>query len=154
MAAGSGTDVAMRIVAEQLGKMWGQQTLLVNQPGAGGAIAARAAATAAPDGHTLFMAIASTFTSLPETAAQSAVQRERLRPDRLRRRSADGDRGRRRRFPVNSLPELIALSKKQPGGLNVAVGFRGGIPHLTAELFRSRSGADLTPVTIRAARRP
>jgi len=41
--------------------------VLVNQPGAGGAIAARTAATAAPDGHTLFMAIASTFTILPVT---------------------------------------------------------------------------------------
>jgi hypothetical protein len=49
-------------------------------------------------------------------------------------------------FPVNNLPELIAHSKRQPGGLNVAAGFRGGIPHLTAELFRSRSGADLATV--------
>src|SRR5258708_445405 len=63
LAAGGGTDPAMRIVIERLGKMWGQQTMLVNQPGAGGAIAARAAASAAPDGHTLFMAIASTFTT-------------------------------------------------------------------------------------------
>src|SRR4051812_3076257 len=65
MAAGGGTDPAMRIVIEQLGRMWGQQTVLVNQPGAGGALAARAAYTAAPDGHTLFMAVASTFTVLP-----------------------------------------------------------------------------------------
>ena len=49
---------AMRIVIDHLGKMWGQQTTLVNQPGAGGAIAARAAASAAPDGYTLYMAIA------------------------------------------------------------------------------------------------
>src|SRR5262249_50438330 len=56
IAAGSGTDSAMRIVVEQLGRMWGQQTTLVNQPGAGGALATRAAYTAAPDGHMLFMA--------------------------------------------------------------------------------------------------
>jgi Tripartite tricarboxylate transporter family receptor len=66
LSAGSGTDPAMRIVIDQLGRMWGQQTVLINQPGAGGAIAARAAATAAPDGHTLYMAVASTFTVLPE----------------------------------------------------------------------------------------
>jgi len=66
LAAGGGTDPAMHIVIDHLGKMWGQQTALVNQPGAGGAIAARAAASAAPDGYTLYMAIASTFISLPE----------------------------------------------------------------------------------------
>ena len=55
LAAGGGTDPAMRIVIDHLGRMWGQQTTLVNQPGAGGAIAARAAASAAPDGYTLYM---------------------------------------------------------------------------------------------------
>ena len=66
MGAGSGTDPAMRIVIDQLGKMWGQQTVLINQPGANGALAARAAHSAAPDGRTLYMAIASTFTVLPQ----------------------------------------------------------------------------------------
>src|SRR5262245_58939448 len=59
IAAGSGTDPVMRIVVEHLGQLWGQQTVLVNQPGAGGALAARSALTAAPDGRTLHMAIAS-----------------------------------------------------------------------------------------------
>ena len=44
--------------------MWGQQTVHINQPGAGGALAVRAAHSASPDGHTLFMAIASAFTVL------------------------------------------------------------------------------------------
>jgi tripartite-type tricarboxylate transporter receptor subunit TctC len=41
LAAGGGTDPAMRIVIDQFGKIWGQPTILVNQPGAGRAIAAR-----------------------------------------------------------------------------------------------------------------
>src|SRR3954471_7310563 len=65
LAAGGGTDPAMRIIIDHLGRMWGRQTVLINQPGAGGALAARAAFSAVPDGHTLFMAVASTFTSLP-----------------------------------------------------------------------------------------
>ena len=143
LAPGGGTDPAMRIVTDRLGKMWGQQTVLVNQPGAGGAIAARAAAAAAPDGHTLYMAIASTFTVLPLTQPNLNVSdfvpvgfvgevpiAVAVSPS----------------FPVNTLPELIASSKQQPGILNVAIGNRGGVTHLTAELFRSRSGADLTPV--------
>ena len=49
-------------------------------------------------------------------------------------------------LPVNSLPELIAYSRTQPGGLSVAIPNRGGIPHLASELFRERSGAELTYV--------
>jgi tripartite-type tricarboxylate transporter receptor subunit TctC len=51
-----------------------------------------------------------------------------------------------RTLPVNSLSEMVAYSKRQTGGLNVAIGQRAGIPHLTAELLRARSGAELTSV--------
>ena len=47
---------------------------------------------------------------------------------------------------INSLPELISLSNRQPGGLSFAIGLRGGLTHLATELFRSRSGVDLTYV--------
>jgi hypothetical protein len=57
---------------DHLGKIWGQQTILVNQPGAGGAIAARTVVTAPPDGYSLYMAIASTFTALPEICSATA----------------------------------------------------------------------------------
>jgi tripartite-type tricarboxylate transporter receptor subunit TctC len=145
LAAGGGTDPAMRIVIDQLGKMWGQQTTLVNQPGAGGAIAVRAAASAAPDGYTLYMAIASTFISLPELQSNLAATISEFVPI--------GFVGEvpmvialSPTLAVNSLPELISYSRTQPGGLNVAVPNRGGIPHLATELFRERSGAELTYV--------
>src|SRR5262244_1092230 len=145
LAAGSGTDPAMRVVIEQLGRMWGQQTVLVNQPGAGGVLAARAAYTATADGHTLFMAVASTFTVLPQLQPNLAVNVDEFVPigfvGEVPMAVAVTPT-----LAVNSLPELIAHSKSQPGGLNVAMPFRGGIPHLTTELLRSRSGANLTYV--------
>jgi tripartite-type tricarboxylate transporter receptor subunit TctC len=145
LAAGGGTDPAMRIVIDHLGKMWGQQTMLVNQPGAGGAIAARAAATAAPDGYTLYMAIASTFISLPEIQPNLPFNVNEFVPigfvGEVPMAIAIAPT-----LPVNSLPELIASSKTQQGGLNLAIPNRGGIPHLAAELFRERSGAQLTYV--------
>jgi tripartite-type tricarboxylate transporter receptor subunit TctC len=49
LPAGSGTDPVMRIVIGELSKRWGQQAFLLSQPGAGGAIASRTVATAAPD---------------------------------------------------------------------------------------------------------
>jgi hypothetical protein len=144
LAAGGGTDPAMRIVIEELGKMWGQQTTLV-KPGAGGAIAARAAAAAPPDEYTMYMAIASTFTSLPEIQPNLPFNVNDFVPI-----SFVGEAPMAiavsPSLPVNSLAELIAYSKTQPGGLNLAIPNRGGIPHQAAELFRERSGAELTYV--------
>ena len=128
LAAGGGTDPAMRIVIDHLGRMWGQQTTLVNQPGAGGAIAARAAASAAPDGYTLYMAIASTFISLPELQPNLAPSINDFVPigfvGEVPMAIAVSPA-----LPVNSLPELIAYSRTQQGGLNVAIPNRGGMPH-------------------------
>lgn len=60
-AAGSSPDVATRIVADELGKMWGWQVVLINRPGANGSIAARFANDTAADGYTLFTPSLSTF---------------------------------------------------------------------------------------------
>jgi tripartite-type tricarboxylate transporter receptor subunit TctC len=143
--AGGGTDAAMRMVTESLGKLWGQQTVLINQPGAGGALAARTVAEATPDGRTLFLALASAFVVLPKM--------QRNLPFNVNDFVPVGFVGEAPMaiavsptLPVNNVPELVALSKKQPGGLNGAVAFRGSIPHLTTELFASRSGALLTSV--------
>ncbi len=145
LPAGGGTDPAMRIVIDHLGKMWGQQTALVNQPGAGGALAVRTAAAAPPDAQTLLMAIASTYTSLPENQPDLVSPVNDLIPvgfvGEVPMAIAVTPA-----LPVNSVPELVALSKKQAGGLNVALALRGGTTHLMTELLRIRSGADLTPV--------
>src|SRR5262245_29092239 len=66
-AAGNSPDVAARLVADRLTHMWKQQVLIINRPGAGGLIAAQAAATADKTGYTLYMTQASTFTVLPIT---------------------------------------------------------------------------------------
>jgi tripartite-type tricarboxylate transporter receptor subunit TctC len=145
LGAGGATDVATRLVAEHLGKIWGHEAIVINQPGAGGAIAAHAAASAAPDGQTLFMAAASTFTSLP--ALQSGL------PFQVNDFVPIGFVGEvpmaiavNKDLPISSLADLIALSKKQTAGLNIAAGFRGSMPHQTAVLLRQRSSANLTPV--------
>src|SRR3954469_7477196 len=55
-AAGGGTDVLARIIAQNLNSKWGQPVVVENQPGASGAIGTRAALKAEPDGYTLLMA--------------------------------------------------------------------------------------------------
>src|ERR1700750_810961 len=54
-AAGGGTDVLARIIAQSLNSKWGQPVVVENQPGASGAIGSRAVMSAAPDGYTLLM---------------------------------------------------------------------------------------------------
>src|ERR1700693_2952597 len=65
---GSSIDVPLRIIADGLSRVWGQQAVIINQPGAGGAIAARAAASAVADGYTFGMPAVSAFVALPGDA--------------------------------------------------------------------------------------
>jgi tripartite-type tricarboxylate transporter receptor subunit TctC len=73
-AAGSTPDAVLRVIADRLGQIWGQQVLAVNHPGATGSIASRIAAEAAPDGYTLYMPVLSSFVSLPGAAPNVPLQ--------------------------------------------------------------------------------
>jgi len=145
-APGSATDVAVRIMAERLGLVWGQQPVVENRPGAGGSIAVRAAASAQPDGYTLYVGAASTFTALkgaPGVAPNLPIELPRdfapigfitHQPMFIAVSPTIG---------VSSLPELIALAKKKPGELSYATTGRGRITHLTMELIQERAGIQL-----------
>jgi len=143
--AGTGPDVIARIVADHLTRLWGQQVVILNQPGANGAIAMRAAATSAPDGYTLFLSVFSNYVTLPEWKLPFDAARDFVpigfvseQPMFVGVTPALG---------VNSLQELIAVAKKRPGEINVGVGApRGFLPHLTAEWLRKATGADMTIV--------
>jgi tripartite-type tricarboxylate transporter receptor subunit TctC len=143
-AAGSGPDVIVRIVTEQLGRAWGQPVLIVNQAGAGGIVAGRAAAAAEPDGYTLYAPTITTFVILPEMHDTLPFDLERdfapvglvaETPMMIAVAPALG---------VKSLPELIAAAKARPDAIFYAANNRGSLPHLTGELFRSRTGAPVS----------
>lgn len=143
-AAGNSPDVAARIIADRLAQLWKQQVLILNRPGAGGLIAAQAASTAERDGYTLYMTQASTYTVLP-------VMQEKLPFDLDRAFVPIGLVGEQPiavavtpNLPVNSLPELLELARKTPGGLFFGATNRGGQSHLTGELLRIRADAPLT----------
>ncbi len=63
-AVGASPDVGLRLVADRLSQLWGQQVVAVNRPGGGGGIAARSVATSEPDGYTLYQAVMSSFVAL------------------------------------------------------------------------------------------
>jgi tripartite-type tricarboxylate transporter receptor subunit TctC len=143
-AAGSGPDVLARIVADHLSRLWGQQALIVNHPGGGGIIAARAVAAAEPDGYNLYLATSTTFIIMPEV-------NKKLPLDLKRDVTPIGLIGQtpmmiavNPKLGVNSLAEFVSLTKRQPGQTFYAANNRGSTPHLVGELFRIRTGADIT----------
>jgi tripartite-type tricarboxylate transporter receptor subunit TctC len=144
-SAGSSLDVMARLVAEPLGQLWKQQPVIVNQAGAGGLIASRALAAAAPDGYTLFLAGGSVFVALPvlnpnlpfDVADFVPIGFVAEQPYTLLAS---------KNLDVKSTADLIEYSKKQQGGLDTVAGTRGGLQHLTVELFRKRSGAKLNMI--------
>jgi tripartite-type tricarboxylate transporter receptor subunit TctC len=142
-AAGSGPDVVARIVAEPLGRLWGQQVVILNHPGAGGSVAARQAALAAADGYTLYMPATSAFIVMPEMFPNLPFDLDRdfvrigfiaEQPMLIAVAPSLG---------VNSLADLIALAKARPGQILYAANARGTLPHLTAERFAKEAGIEL-----------
>jgi tripartite-type tricarboxylate transporter receptor subunit TctC len=144
--AGGAIDVSLRIIADGLTRVWGQQAVVIDQPGAGGAIAARAAASATPDGYTLFMPAFSAFVALPGTADNLPIVVPR---DFV----PVGSLGGAPMFitaaawlNVKTLPELIALAKQKPGELAYGTNGVGRLTNLTGELLQNRAGIKLLMV--------
>ena len=144
-AAGNSPDVATRIVADRLTQIWKQQIIVLNRPGAGGLIAAQAAAAAENDGYTLYMSQASTFTVLP------VEQEGKLT---LNLQTAFASIGLVAEQPIaiavnkdvraNNIAELIMLANNTPDGMLFGATNRGGQSHLTGELFRERAKAHIS----------
>ena len=147
-APGGSPDALLRIVAERLSQKWGRQIVVLNHPGAGGAVAARtaAAATATADGYTLYMPASSAFVTLVGLQANLPLEVPRdfvpvgfvaLRPFLLSVSSTLG---------IKTLPEFIALAKGKPGELSYAATGRGTLSHLTGEALQQRTGIKLLMV--------
>ena len=145
-AAGSAPDVAVRLVADGLTKLWDEQVIVLNRPGANGSIAARAASEAVADGYTLFMPSLSTFVALPTVAPNLPVKVPRdflpigFAADQPMFITVSPS------VDAKALPQFIELAKKEPGKSSVAVSGVGRLTHLTSELLQSRAGIELVSV--------
>jgi tripartite-type tricarboxylate transporter receptor subunit TctC len=143
---GGPSDVLSRIVGKKLEQILGQTFVMDNRPGAGGNIAAEAAAKAPADGHTLLMgnnSILATNAALyksvnfdpekdfaPISLVGSQANILVVNPD----------------LPVKSLAELIALLRANPGKFNYASSGHGTAAHLAAELFKAEAKLSITHV--------
>jgi len=144
--AGASPDVAMRIVADGLDKIWKQQVVVVNHPGANGSIAARAASEAAADGYTLYSPALSTFLARPTVAPNLPVKLPRdflpigFIAEQPMFIAVDPKSG------ITTLPQFVDRAKKAPGTLSIAVSGIGRLTHLTGLLLQQRAGIKLIPV--------
>jgi tripartite-type tricarboxylate transporter receptor subunit TctC len=146
--AGGIADTTMRIIADKLTQKLGQQFIVDNRPGAGGIVAAKAAASSTPYGYVLHL--------VGNGAAISAALFRQLPYDVLRDFTSitvtawfDLVIATKAGGPLKTVADILAAARANPGKLNFATISPGSTQNLSAELFRSVAGIDVTMVTYR-----
>jgi tripartite-type tricarboxylate transporter receptor subunit TctC len=150
-APGGGTDGVSRLICDQLGKTFGQSFVVDNKGGAGGNIGTVEIARAAPDGYTLGLISVASHT---------------INPQLYNRLPYDPDKdiiavsllatlvnllGVTQTLPVDSVADLIALCRKEPGKYSFASSGPGSSLHLSGELFKVMAGVDIIHVPYKGA---
>jgi len=147
---GGGADIIARLIAARLSDKWGQQVVIENKGGAGGNLAAEAAARSAPDGYTLFLAGDFQATNIHLSPKLSydpvgdfaPVSLVVLYPIAMVVPNSS---------PSRTVAEFIARAKANPGKLSFASPGHGTAPHLCAELFKRSAGIELNHIPYRGA---
>jgi tripartite-type tricarboxylate transporter receptor subunit TctC len=142
---GGGSGLIARLVGAKLSEMWGKQVVVDNRPGAAAAIGTEICARSTPDGYTLCMGTSGSIAIspninkvpydpvkdlIPITQTSAQVMLVVLHPS----------------VPINSVKELIAHAKAQPGKLIYASSGTGGTGHLAVELFQALAKVNMTHV--------
>src|SRR5678815_3641486 len=149
-AAGGPLDTSARLIAQWLSERFGQQFIVVNQPGAASNLAAETVVRAPPDGYSLLQISASNawnvtiydnlkFNFISDIVPVAGV------------RHAGGVMLVHPSVPVTTVREFVAYAKANPGKLNMATGGAGSAPHLYGELFKMMTGVDLVTVNYRGS---
>jgi tripartite-type tricarboxylate transporter receptor subunit TctC len=143
---GGVADNSARVVADKLGARLGQQVIVENRAGASGNIGTEAVAKAAPDGYTLLLGFDGTMVINPHVFAKLPFDTLRDFQPVTKLGDATLILVAHPSVPANNLPELVAYSKAQSGGVAYGTSGTGGTPHLAGELLVQRSGAKLVHV--------
>jgi tripartite-type tricarboxylate transporter receptor subunit TctC len=149
--AGGGTDLMARTLGEKLGAALGQPFPVDNRSGAGGALGTDLVAKAAPDGYTLLVSSSSALVIGPNLMRKSPYDPLRDLTPVILISSSPNVLVVHPSVPAKSVKELIAVAKRRPGALNYASNGAGTLSHLTAELFKLRTGSDMVHVPYKGA---
>jgi tripartite-type tricarboxylate transporter receptor subunit TctC len=140
-AAGGGTDVLARIIAQNLNSKWGQPVVVENQPGASGAIGTRAVMKAPPDGYTLLMASTGALMAVSGSAdADGPFDVNKVLSPIVVAAAPPYLLAASPTLPVQSTADLIRLAKERPDGLTFGSSGVGAASHLSGLLFASATG--------------
>ena len=149
-APGGSSDALGRLVGQKLGQRLGQPVIIENKPGAGTTIGAAEAAKAPADGYTLLLAPAPfvisslLYPGLPYDPVRDFRGVALLASSPLVITANTS-------LPASTPQELIALAKAKPGELTYGSPGNGSVPHLATELFKLRTGTNLTHVPYKGA---
>jgi tripartite-type tricarboxylate transporter receptor subunit TctC len=142
---GGATDIVGRLVAAKMQDVWGQPVVVENKPGAGTVVGTEYVAKSAPDGYTLGTVVTayvinpSLRSDMPYDTLRDLRGVTQISVQHLVMAAYPG-------FPANSIPELIALAKKEPGKLAYATPGSGTAMHLSVELLKTSAGIDIVHV--------
>jgi tripartite-type tricarboxylate transporter receptor subunit TctC len=151
LPAGGTADILARIAAEQLKNELGQNVVVENRPGgAGGLIGTESVFRSAPDGYTILCAPQLTFSVATRLNPRMAFDPGTMEPVSVLA-TYPAILLVRPDLPVNSIPELIAHAKANPGKLNYGSQGIGQIGHLTIEQFKHMAKVDLVHVPFRGS---
>jgi len=149
-AAGGFTDIVSRLVAQKMSIKLGQPVVVENKAGGSTIIGAETVAKSAPDGYTLLMAVTTTISTNPFLFKKLPYKPSDFIPVALTGLtpfvlSAHPS------VPANTLAELLALEKANPGTLNLATLGTGSSTHLVGEMFNSLAGVKLNMIPYKGA---
>ncbi len=148
-AAGGGTDVAARIVAQKLAETIGQSVVVENRPGASGMIAAETVAKSGADGYTLMMGTQTTLAVAPALYRKFSIDATRDFVGVAKAGVSPLVLVVHPSVPARSVTDLIALAKASPGTINFGSGGLGTTPHMAGELFSIQAGIKMVHVAYR-----
>lgn len=145
-APGGGTDTVARILQGKLGENLGQQVVVDNKPGAGGAIATDLVVKAAPDGHTIHLGNIGSLAVAPHTVANLAYDPRRdLAPITMAVIFANVICV-HSSVPAKTLAELVKMARDKPGTVTYGSSGINGAAHLAGEMLKIMAKADFVHV--------
>jgi tripartite-type tricarboxylate transporter receptor subunit TctC len=144
--AGGQTDVLARLLAQKIQSAVGQNVIIDNRAGAGGALGARALAAAEPDGYSLFYGNTSTLAVIPAVSRNAGYDPAKNFAPIASVSESYMILVVHPAFPAKSVAELVAYAKANPAKLNFGHAGAGNVTHLTGEMFRSLAKIDFLGV--------